>query len=244
MDSESSNIDTTAGQASRRFDWVSAVLALGTLLLVGWTAWLRFGPASAPEPPAVGSVLPPLRLIDMETSEPLVLLGLKGKVVWIVFWSAGTPSGRASLPKLEAVWKRLKPYQRFTLVAASVDSEQAERVRAVIAQVHATLPVYLAGPETCRRFGAQKADPPLHVLIDAQGQIAALARGAGQETIDRLASQAQGWLDELDPLRNTRFARVRPNPGCERTHGRDTRQYDDLSLLHQSTLQESFTNPL
>ncbi|MGZ3472402.1 MAG: hypothetical protein ACXVA6_20735 [Isosphaeraceae bacterium] len=83
---------------------MSVLLALVTLVLVGWTAWLRFGPASRPEPPAVGLALPPLRLLDLETAEPLVLLGAKGKVTWIVFWSAGSPSGRASLSKLEGVW--------------------------------------------------------------------------------------------------------------------------------------------
>ena len=40
-------------------------------------------------------------------------------------------------------------------------------------------------------------------------QIAALEAGAGQATIDRLASQARAWLDELDPMRNTRFASTR-----------------------------------
>ncbi|MBV8127335.1 MAG: hypothetical protein JO114_06660 [Planctomycetaceae bacterium] len=51
---------------------MSVLLALVTLVLVGWTAWLRFGPASRPEPPAVGLALPPLRLLDLETAEPLV----------------------------------------------------------------------------------------------------------------------------------------------------------------------------
>ena len=83
------------------------------------------------------------------------------------------------------------------------------RRREAMAEVHATLPVYLATPETRRRFGVQDADPPLHLLIDERGQVAALARGAGQATIDRLASQARAWLDELDPMRNTRFASAR-----------------------------------
>jgi hypothetical protein len=95
------------------------------------------------------------------------------------------------------------------MVAAAVDSTQAERARKAIAEIHATLPTYLATPETRRRFGVQDADPPLHLLIDERGQIATLARGAGPETIDRLTSQARSWLDELDPMRNTRFASAR-----------------------------------
>ena len=120
-------------------------MALVTLVLVGWTAWLRFGPASRPEPPAVGLALPPLRLLDLETAEPLVLLGAKGKVTWIVFWSAGSPSGRASLSKLEGVWKRLKSHRRFTMVTAAINSDQPERVRTALAEIHATVPASSIG---------------------------------------------------------------------------------------------------
>ena len=197
------------GRPSRPFDWVSLLMALVTILVVGAAAWLRFAPRSSIEPPAVGSMLPPLRLLDLQSSEPLVLLGLKGRIVWVVFWSPDTQTGRQVLPQLEKAWRRLRPHGRFSMVAAAVDSAPSQRVREAIAEIHATLPVYLATPETRRRFGVQDADPPLHLLIDERGQIAALARGAGQATIDRLASQARAWLDELDPMRNTRFASAR-----------------------------------
>ena len=206
MDPESSRIEVAVADDPGRIDWLTVFLGLATLVIVAGTAYLRFGPAPRPEPPAVGSALPPLRLINLETSEPLVLLGLRGKVVWVVFWSAGSASGREGLPRLEEAWRRLKPHQKFTLVAAAVDSGQPDRVRKALADARSRLPVYLAGPETCRQFGVAGADPPLHLLVDPQGRVAALARGSGQETIDRLAAQARGWLDELDPLRNTRFA--------------------------------------
>src|SRR5271166_5202157 len=95
MNSGSSGTETNDRSPSHRLDRVSVLIALVTLLLVGWTAWLRFGPASRPGPPAVGQAMPPLRLVDLETAEPLVLLGAKGKVSWIVFWSAGSQSGRS-----------------------------------------------------------------------------------------------------------------------------------------------------
>ncbi len=187
-------------------DRVSVLLALVTLVLVGWTAWLRFGPASRPEPPVVGQALPPLRLLDIETAEPLVLLGARGKVTWIVFWSAGSPSGRAGLSKLEGVWKRLKSHRRFAMVTAAVNSDQPERVRAALAEIHAAVPAYIAGPETLRRFDAEMADPPLHLLVDGDGRIAALVRSAGQDAINRLAERVQRWLEEIDPMGNTLFA--------------------------------------
>ena len=71
------------------------------------------------------------------------------------------------------------------------------------------LPVYLASAATLRRFGTSSADPPLHVLIGADGRIAALARGSDDSTIARLAAMAQRRLDELDPHGTMRFAAAR-----------------------------------
>ena len=94
MHSEADGPEAALSSPRRRIDRISLLLALASLGIVGWTAWIRFAPSPRPDPPAVGSVLPPLPLMDLETSEPLILLGLKGKVVWVVFWSAGTPVER------------------------------------------------------------------------------------------------------------------------------------------------------
>jgi len=106
--------------------------------------------------------------------------------------------------------ERLESHRRLTMVTAAVNSDQPERVRAALAEIHAAVPAYLAGPETLRRFGAELADPPLHLLVDGEGHIAALVRGAGQDTINRLETQVQRWLEEMDPPGNTRFARTNP----------------------------------
>jgi hypothetical protein len=206
MDAEARSLKPTGNAPPRGLDWISAVMAWAIVLLLGWAAWLWFGPKPLPEPLQVGSVLPPLRLIDLESSQPLVLLNFKGKIVWVVFWSAASPAARSSLQRLDMVWKQFRSHRRFALVAAAVDADRPEQVRAALAAVQGSLPVYLAGPETKRRFGVDRVDPPLHFLVDVQGRIAALARGAGRETIDRLADQAQRWLDELDPLGKTWFA--------------------------------------
>ena len=44
-----------------------------------------------------------------------------------------------------------------------------------------------------------EADPPLNVLIDADGRIATIARGTSPQTIERIAEQARKLLDELGP---------------------------------------------
>jgi hypothetical protein len=195
----------------RRLDVISAMMSVVTVAAIVGIAWLRYGPTSAfDRSPAVDLAMdtqaPPLRLLDMKTSEPLVLFGLSDRVVWVIFWSAGAPSGRECLLDLEPAWKRLRAHRRFALVTAAVESGDPARVRGVVEATGVELPVYLASPEMQRQFRAQSGDPPLHVLIDAGGRVIAMARHSGRHTIDRIAEQVRRRLDELDPIGDTRFA--------------------------------------
>ncbi len=194
-------------EAPRGFDKVSAAMALVTAVAIVWAGWLRFGPAPPTEPPAVGTPAPALRLLDPATSEPLVLLGLRDKVVWVTFWSAGPPTGRTDLAELEAVWARFGSHPRFAMAALAVESDRPELLRAAAEAANATLPTYLAAPETRRSFGAGPRHLPLHVLIDPTGRVGAVAQGRGPAALTRLADQAGRWLDELGPSGKARFAR-------------------------------------
>lgn len=201
--------ESASGSSPRRVDRLSLILAVLTVGFLGWTVWLRFGPERAPELPGIGSALPAVKLLDLENLEPQVLVGTRGKIVWLVFWSAATPSGQTVLPRLEKVWKRLRMHRGFTLIAAAAEADQPARVRAALTQAHVTLPAYLAAPATLRRFEVAPLGPPLHYLTDADGRVAVMARGEGQDTINRLVAQAQERLDHLDPLGSTRFALAR-----------------------------------
>ncbi len=203
----SKRAESTATRPWRRFDWPTAVIALVTVLALGWLGWMRYRPAPQPAPPKIGAVPPPLRLRDLETSEPLILLGLRGKVVWIAFWSARSPSRRAGLAELEKVWKRLKSRPRFSMVAVAVDADRPDLVRAAMAEAKADLPVYLVTEETRRAFGVTDHNLALHVLIDDDGHVGVVAHGDGPDTLARLARQVERWLDALEPFGSTRFAR-------------------------------------
>ena len=198
---------TGTGPHEPGFDKVSAVMALVATLMLAWAAWLRFGPPPSPETPTIGAPAPALRLRDLSTSEPLVLLGLRGKVVWVTFISAGKSSGPSDLTVLEPIWKRFKTRPRFAMTALAVETDRPDLLRAAIASAGSTLPTYLASPETCRAFGVDPAHLPLHVLIDPTGHVSAVAQGAGASTLARLADQAERWLDEIEPQGKTRFAR-------------------------------------
>src|SRR5438093_3405237 len=106
----------------RRIEAMSGLMSVITVAALIGAAWLRFGPSAGTEPLAVGAEAPPLRLLDLETSDSLVLVGLHGKVVWVVFWSAASSSGRSGLPELVAAWQGLKAHQRFALVTAAVET--------------------------------------------------------------------------------------------------------------------------
>ncbi len=192
-----------------RIDFASVAMAAVTVAALLGAAWYRSGASLRPTPLAVGDLAPPLHLLDLNTAEPLVLAGPRGNVVWVVFWSADSPAGRSSLALLERTWSQLKTHRRFTLVTAAAEADQSARVRAVVAQNAKKLPVYLADPDTRRHYGALRPDPPLHILIDTNGRIMALARGAGRQTIERFADLARSRLEELDPLGATRFASAR-----------------------------------
>jgi hypothetical protein len=197
--------------ARRKIDAISALMSAVTVAAILGIVWLRYGPMSSSERStaaelAMDAEAPPLRLLDMKTSEPLVLFGLGDRVVWVVFWSADAPSGRECLTELEPAWNRLKVHRRFALVTAAVEADDPAKVRKVVEGQGVDLPVYLASPETQRRFHVQGGDPPLHVLIDAGGNVIAMARHAGRTTIDRIAEQVERRLDQLDPMGGTRFA--------------------------------------
>jgi hypothetical protein len=195
----------------RRIDVISAMMSMITVVSIMGFAWLRYGPRSASERTPVADLAmdaeaPPLRLLDLKTSEPLVLFGLNDRVVWVVFWSAGAPSGRECLTELEPAWKRLRAHRRFAMVTAAVEANDPARVRTLVESTGVDLPVYLASLETQGRFQVQGGDPPLHVVIDAGGRVIAMARQAGRPTIERIADQVRRRLDELDPIGDSRFA--------------------------------------
>jgi peroxiredoxin len=198
--------EATEIPSRRRIDGITALMLVVTAASLVGAAWLGMRRPPENEPPSVGDLAPPLRLLDLESSEPLVLVGLRGKVVWVVFWSADSSSSRSSLIEIERASGQLKARRRFAMVAAAVEADNPDRVKAAVTTSGVKLPVYLASPEARRSYGTLRADPPLHVLIDADGRIASIARGAGIQTIERIAEQARRLLDALGPGGETRFA--------------------------------------
>ena len=181
-------------------------MAIATALALGWFVWNRLEPSAQPDPPKVGAVPPRLRLVDPETGEPLVLFGLRGKVVWITFWSMDAGPSRTLLDELGKAETRLHARGRFSMIAVAAEPDRAQAVRAAARAAKGSVPVYLATPETLRAYGVAPGQLPLHLLIDDDGRVGVIAQGADPNTISRLAHQAEAWLDALEPFGGARFA--------------------------------------
>ena len=205
-DDRTTDAEPDAAAQRAKFDRVSAAMAAVTVLALLAFLWFRYSSSTRGRSLAVGDPAPLLRLIDLDSSEPVLVLGLKGKVVWIVFWSAEAGDAPKTLAAIGRASSTIRAHRKFSMFVAAVGASKPDRVRAAAAEAGGELPVYLASAESILRFDAEQADPPFHVLIDENGQIIAMARGAGSGTLDRLADQAKRRLDELDPHGTTRFA--------------------------------------
>jgi len=190
---------------ARKFDPVSALMAVVAAIAILWAGWLRFGPPPLPEPLAPGAKLPPLKLIDPETNEPILLLGLRDKVVWVTFWSANAPQALSDLADLQRIWTRFSPRSKFAMVAVAVDLEEPGPLLEMLANTKASLPAYLAEKQTRNRFGTDAVRLPMHLLIDETGKVSAVAQGRDGATFARLTEQTKQRLDAIDPIGQPRF---------------------------------------
>ena len=186
-------------------DWLSLGMAVVITAAVTWTLWLRIGPGSWPDPPSPGTRAPLLMLKPLEGGEPILLAGTRGKIVWLVFWSARSDAAGAVLLEVAKIQRRFAASSHFQLLAIAID-DGVDRARSVLKQANlpAEVGVYLAPTRTRRAFGAW--DLPLHVVIDEDGIVAAVVGGREGGDSQRLGDRVEEWLKPLDPLGGTRFA--------------------------------------
>ena len=104
-----------------RFDPLSAVMALVTVIALAGTAWLRFGPAPPAEPPGVGTPAPRCGCSTRRRrAAGLARAARAGGLAHVLVGEhAGGPSDLAALDR---IWDRLKDRPQFTMVAAAVDA--------------------------------------------------------------------------------------------------------------------------
>lgn len=201
----SETVPTTAKPAG--FDWISALMAVAASFLIaisgyGWLTGGQSGKSKA-ERPAVGSMAPPLRLIDPVTGEPVVLVGLQGKVVWVSFISTSSKTAQADYDALSQIWKRLRLHQKFAMAAVALPPADRDKVTRLIGGSAERLPTYIASESTASAFGVDPPHSPFHLILDPTGKVVAIG---GEGMTSRLAKEATRWLDDIEPTGWTRFA--------------------------------------
>lgn len=185
-------------------DRFNLALAAVALVLLAGAAWLRFGPGLFARPVRVGEPMPPTRLAGLHGGSRL-LLGMEGRILWLVFLPAEPAEAAPVLPELATAWGRLKDDPRFAMAVAAADALGPELARSSLESFRGKLPLYLAGDDAPRSFGVEASGGPWHFLVDPHGRVAAVARGSGKDTVDRLAKMASDWLDALAPSADARF---------------------------------------
>ena len=149
-----------------------------------------------------GDKLPPIKLLDVQSSRELSLSDevFANKVMVIDFWATWCQPCRAALPRLQALSDRLDELDLPVRVLTVNTSERATdpdalraRVQAVRTELALELPVLLdLDGEVAREWGVSAL--PTTIVVDQEGRIASVHRGAGPDFIERLEAELRQLL--------------------------------------------------
>lgn len=108
-------------------------------------------------------------------SEPLRLNAFRGQVVLLNFWATWCPPCTDEMPSMERLYQRYKPFG-FTILAISVDMEEAATIAPFVEALKVTFPIGLAPSMDVPNQYALRALPS-SFLIDRSGNTVAIALG-------------------------------------------------------------------
>lgn len=150
------------------------------MVLLGW-----MGPGSAAPLPlaavAQGQEAPPIQAKALDGT-PVDLARWRGQVVLVDFWATWCEPCRLSLPRYEALQRKLGD-QGLRTVTISVD-EEVETLKRFVAALQLTLPV-VHDPEGQHAGRYQPPKMPTAYLVGRDGKIAYVRQGfvAGDEKV-------------------------------------------------------------
>jgi thiol-disulfide isomerase/thioredoxin len=106
--------------------------------------------------------------LDTLDGKPLTLAGSRGKVVLLNFWATWCGPCRAEIPDLIALQQKYK--DRLQIIGLTVDDDDPEMIKLVVARTRINYPVAMTPPELRKQYGGIAALPTSFVL-DAQGRM-------------------------------------------------------------------------
>ena len=158
------------------------------------------GPGPGRGAVGTGSPAPSLRSSFLSSGEAFDLSDELGRVVVLDFWATWCQPCRAALPRLQALSDRLDELDLPVRVLTVNTSERATdpdalraRVQAVRTELALELPVLLdLDGEVAREWGVSAL--PTTIVVDQEGRIASVHRGAGPDFIERLEAELRQLL--------------------------------------------------
>ncbi|GLQ91821.1 TlpA disulfide reductase family protein [Dyella acidisoli] len=172
------------------------ILALALLAAIAG-GWLQHESRLAHVPAGVhvanvGDLRPDVALLDLDGRERR-LSGYQGKRLLLNFWASWCVPCAAEMPTLD---KAQHNFADQGAIVLGIAMDEPDRVRAFLAQHPVQYPILigqLASPSTTLRFGDVDEVLPYSVLLDENGRILAVHRGALS------ADQLSRWLSQRGP---------------------------------------------
>lgn len=163
----------------------AAGLALLAIPLAGM-AYLAVGAVElslAPARPGPGEPAPALVATTLD-GQRFELASLQGQVVLVDFWATWCAGCTTWLPIAQRL-QRDYASRGLVVVGASIEHEDAAAVQRVVAERRLEHPQIIVGPEVQARFGTYQL--PTYWLVDREGRVAGVWRGAFDEVLARKA---------------------------------------------------------
>ncbi len=139
--------------------------------------------AMEPRRPGRGEPAPALTGTTLD-GRPFDLAGLEGQVVLIDFWATWCAGCTTWLPIAQRLQREYGD-DGLVVVGASIEHDDVASVREVVAARNIAHPQLVVGPDAQSRFGTYVL--PTYWLIDREGKVAGVWRGAFAEATARQA---------------------------------------------------------
>src|SRR5687767_11992797 len=141
-----------------------------------------------------GAAVPPLTLPRLgETTDPVSLAALKGRVVYVDFWASWCVPCRLSMPTLDALYKKHRD-AGFAVVGVNKDVTVAD-ARRFLQRVPVAFTLVADSDDAAARAFAVKAMPSGY-LVDRKGIVRHVHRGFTAETAAALEREVAALLGE------------------------------------------------
>lgn len=138
-------------------------------------------PAAAPAAEATTEDKAPVTAVfSDDAGQPVDILDLKGKVVFLNFWATWCPPCKAEMPSIQKLVEKFKGNDKVVFMLVEIEHEK-DKAHAFLKDNKLKLPIYYPESEIPSEWLGQSI--PTTVILDKDGRIA--ARHEGMADYDR-----------------------------------------------------------